>query len=320
MKLVVVAPESFQDLALLRRLESRDLAIVVSESTEVLKRAIADADAIALAPRHGRLLRELWPRASKLRWVHTLGAGVDTLLFDEVAHSGVIVTNSRGLFADALAEFVIAAMLWFAKDLRRLADNQRQHRWEPYTVQRLEGLTVGIIGYGGIGRAVARRSHALGMHVIATRRRSELASGDAIVSRMYEAREIDALVAESSYLVLSTPLTASTYRLMNANRLSLMRSDSVLINVSRGEVVDERVLVGLLRDHRIRGAALDVFESEPLPQYDPLWAQDNVLISPHSADHTGDSHARSMAFFLEQLDRFQRGEPLESVVDKQERY
>ncbi len=320
MKLVVIAPESFQDLGLLRRKESDDLAIVVSESIEVLRRDVGDADAVVLAPRHGRVMRELWPYASRLRWIHSLGAGVETLLFDELTDSDVVVTNSRGLFADALAEFVIAAMLWFAKDLRRVADNQRQRRWEPYTVQRLEGRTAGIIGYGGVGRAVGRRAHAHGMRVIATRRRTELASGDAIVSRMYEAREIDALVAESAYLVLATPLTASTYRLMNAARLSLMCSDSVLINVGRGDVVDERALVEVLRERRIRGAALDVFEREPLPPDHPLWSLDNALISPHTADHTSDSHARSMAFFLEQLDRFMRSDPLENIVDKRERY
>jgi phosphoglycerate dehydrogenase-like enzyme len=319
-KLLVIAPDSFQDLALLRRQESADLTLVVSENIEVLRRSAVDADAVALAPRHGQMMRELWPHASRLRWVHTLGAGVERLLFDELAHSDVVVTNSRGLFADALAEFVIASMLWFAKDLRRVVENQRQHRWEPYTVQRLEGRTAGIIGYGGIGRAVARRAHALGMRVIATRRRTELASGDAIVTRMYEAREIDTLIAESSYLVLSTPLTASTYRLMNAARLSLMRSDAVLINVGRGDVVDERALVTSLRERSIRGAALDVFEREPLPPDHLLWSLDNVLISPHTADHTSDSHARSMAFFLEQLGHFRRGEPLENVVDKHERY
>lgn len=320
MKLLAILPETFQDLALLRRQESSDLTIVVSEDVEALRREVVDADAIVLRPRHAQIVREIFPYAKRLRWIHSIAAGVETLLFDELVHSDVVVTNSRGLFADALAEFVVAAILWFAKDLRRLSLNQRQHHWEPYTVQRIEGRTLGIIGYGGIGRAVARRADGMGMHVIATRRRSELASGDAIVGRMYDANEIDALIAESSYLVLSTPLTASTYRLMNAARLRLMRNDAVLINVGRGEVVDQRALAGALRERRIHGAALDVFEQEPLPPDDPLWTLDNVLISPHTADHTSDSHARSMAFFLEQLTRFRNGERLENVVDKVERY
>lgn len=320
MKLLAIMPESFPGLPLLLQQQSADLRIVVSEDAGELRREVVDADAIVLRPRHAQIVRDIFPNAKKLRWVHTIAAGVDTLLFDELVHSDVLVTNSRGLFADALAEFTVAAILWFAKDLRKLYENQRAHHWEPYTVQRIEGRTVGIIGYGGIGRAVARRVHALGMHVIATRRRTELNSGDAIVRRMYDADEIEALIAESSYLVISTPLTASTYRLMNAVRLSQMRTDAVLINVGRGEVVDQRALTQLLRERRIRGAALDVFEQEPLPPMDPLWALDNVLISPHTADHTSDSHARSMAFFLDQLTRFRGGEPLENVVDKGERY
>src|SRR5205085_8536852 len=208
-----------------------------------------------------------------------------------------------------LAEFVVAAMLFFAKDLRRALRNQDARRWEPYTVTRLEGQTAGVIGYGGIGQAVARRAQSLGMNVIHARRQREL--GDP---------SVDDVIAESDYVILSAPLTPSTYRLMNAERIAAMKRSAVLINVSRGSIVDEAALVDALRANRIRGAALDVFESEPLAPDHPLWSFENALVSPHTADHTGDSHDRAMTFFLENLARFERGDALENVVDKQEQY
>jgi phosphoglycerate dehydrogenase-like enzyme len=289
----------------------RDLDLVAGEDVDTLRRALREraADAIVLAPRNASKLVELWQEAQHVRWIHALSAGVETLPFDLLRSSSVVVTNSRGLYADALGEFAIAAMLWFAKDLRRLAEQQRERRWEPFTVQRLEGRTVGIVGYGGIGQAIGRRAAAMGMRVLSVRRRQEF--GDPT---------LDEVLAEADYVVLATPLTPATHRLLTRERLASMRPDAVLINVSRGAVLDEAALAGLLREGRIRGAALDVFETEPLPEASPLWALDNVLVSPHSADRTADSHERAMAFYLENLSRFRRGEPLENVVDKEAGY
>ncbi len=316
-KLVVIASDSFAGSSMLR--QQVDGTLAISEDPAALRAEITDAEVVAVAPRHGRLLREIWPAAKQLRWVHALGAGVEPLLFDELLSSDVVLTNARGVFADALAEFAIAAMLWFAKDLRRLADNQRQQRWEPYTVDRLEGQTAGIIGYGGIGGAVGRRAAALGMHVLAMRKRTTLANcGD--VTRWYASDELDELIAGSDFLVLATPLTPATARLMSRARLSHLKPTAVLINVSRGAVIDEDALVEMLSRRLIRGAALDVFENEPLPPGHLLWSLDNVLISPHTADHTSDSHLRSTVLFIENLRRFERGEPLRNVVDKREHY
>jgi phosphoglycerate dehydrogenase-like enzyme len=292
MRVFVLAPPSFPPLERLPR--------------ELRTDNIAEADAIVVAPRSAS---KLLIDAKRVRWIHALAAGVDQLPFDLLRRMDVVVTNSRGLYADALAEFAIAAMLFFAKDLRRLVRNQDARTWEPFDVTRLEGQTAGIIGYGGIGHAVARRAEALGMHVIATRRQREL--GDPTVNDV---------VAESDYVVLSAPLTPSTFHLMNAERIGAMRPGAVLINISRGPIVDEAALIDALQSNRIRGAALDVFENEPLPPNHPLWRLENALISPHSADHTPDSHDRAMTFFLENLGRFERGEALENVVDKDERY
>lgn len=308
MKLVVVAPPSLAALEPLRSLDE-DLEVFISESGDELREAMRGADAVLVGPRHAHALTELWLEMRGVRWIHTLSAGVEDLPFDLLRSSSVIVTNSRGLYADALGEFAIAAMLWFAKDLRRLYENQRRGLWEPFTVQRLEGQTVGIVGYGSIGRAIGRRAEALGMRITPLRRQREF--GDTT---------IDELLSSSDYVVVSTPLTPETTRLIDHRKLSLMQPHAVLINVGRGRVVDESALTGVLRKRRIRGAALDVFETEPLPAESPLWSLDNVLISPHSADRTMDSRERAMTFYLENLRRFRSAEPLENVVDKKAQY
>jgi phosphoglycerate dehydrogenase-like enzyme len=302
-RIAALASPTFAPLAALR--SEPDLEVTSGENAAALRHSIGDADVIVLAPRYGEVLRELWPDAKRIRWIHSLGAGVETLPFDLLRPSDVVVTNSRGLYADALGEFAVAAMLWFAKDLRRLVRNQASHIWEPFTVERLEGKTVGIVGYGGIGRAVGRRAEALGMKTATVRR---------------HAGDLDDVIGAADYLVVSTPLTAETRGLISRQRIALMRPASVLINVSRGAVVDEGALIEALRGKRIRGAALDVFETEPLPPDHPLWSLDNVLISPHSADKTSDSHERAMAFFLRNLEAFRGGGSLENVVDKNAGY
>lgn len=308
MHLLVVAPPDFPPLDLLRR-EVPDVAVTVGTTAASLRSAAAAADAMLLAPRYGDVISELWPDIRDLRWLHTLGAGVESLPFDLLSGSSVTITNSRGLYADALGEFVVAAMLWFAKDLPRLARNQAAARWEPYTVERLEGTTVGIIGYGGIGQAIGRRAAAMGMNVVHVRRRQE-----------YGEPTVEDVIAQSDYVAMSVPLTAATHGLMSRERIALMKPGAVFINVGRGKTVDEEALVEALREKRIRGAALDVFAVEPLPAAHPLWRLDNVLISPHTADHAADSHLRAMRFFIENLRRFRAGESLENVVDKVEQY
>lgn len=283
-----------------RALEALNAVAVHDE--ESLRREIVDADVLVLAPRYGEMLRSVLGGARRLRWIHSLGAGVETLPFDLLRKTDVIVTNSRGIYADGLAEFAIAAMLSFAKDFRRLVQNQAERKWEPFTVQRLEGATAGIIGFGSIGRAIGSRAEALGMRVLTSRRTQGM--------------PIDDVIAASDYVVISAPLTEETRGLMSRDRIALMRPSAVLVNVSRGAIVDEAALTSTLSEGRIRGAALDVFEVEPLPQVSPLWSLQNVLISPHSADRTSDSHDRAAALFARNLECFRTDQPLENPVDK----
>ncbi len=253
-----------------------------------------DADIVLVHPRAGGRLREIWPTVPSVKWVHALSAGVENLLFPELH---VPVTNGRGIFAPALAEWVLGAMLFFAKDYARL---MRVRRWEPYTVQRVDGQTLGIVGYGSIGRAVAER--CAGMRILKYSRHD----GD-----------LDDVLRESDYVVVSAPLTETTRGLVDPRR---MKSGAVLINVGRGAVVDEAALLEALRSGHLKGAALDVYATEPLPPDHPLWSLDNALLSPHCADHTPDSHTLAMRCFLDNLARFERGEPLMNVVDKSAGY
>lgn len=250
MRLLVLAPPSFEPLSLLPR---EDVEVFAGTDAAELRDFATSADAVLVAPRQGAVLEALWPELRNVRWIHTLAAGVEFLPFARLRErDDLAVTNSRGLYADALGEFVIAAMMSFAKDLRRMMRNQAERRWEPFTIEPLEGRKVGIIGYGGIGRAVGRRAEALGMTVLPYRRRRE--PGDATLEDVLRA---------SDYVVMSAPLTPSTRGMLSRDRLALLQSNAVFINVGRGQTVDETALVEALRERRIRGAALDVFSTEP---------------------------------------------------------
>jgi phosphoglycerate dehydrogenase-like enzyme len=265
-------------------------------------------------------VRAVWNMAPNLRWVHSFSAGVNNMLFPELVESDVPLTNSRGVFSRSLAEFAIAAAMFFAKDLRRMLRQQRAGIWEEFDVEELYGHTMGIVGYGSIGRAVAERAHDFGMKIIAVRRRPELGAGDALADRVLPPSGLLDLMAASDYVTVATPLTDDTRGLIGESQLRAMKNTGVLINIGRGPSVDESALARALDERWIRGAALDVFDTEPLPQGHPFYTLDNVLLSPHSADHTPGWEEASMRFFLENFERFRRGEALLNIVDKKAGY
>ena len=259
-------------------------------------------------------------KAPGLRWMHARSAGLDRVLVPEVVAHPAVLTNGRGAFSAALAEFALAALLFFAKDLRRLVAQQAAGAWEPFDMERLEGRAVGIVGYGDIGRAVAAGLRPLGVSVLALRRRPERSQGDALASEIVPPERLLELVSRSDDIVLSLPSTRATRGFVGRAAIAAMKPTGVLVNVGRGETVDEAALVEALEAGRIRGAALDVFETEPLPPGHPLWRLPNVLLSPHCADHVAGWVEGGMRVFLRQLERFRRGEPLQDVVDKHAGY
>jgi phosphoglycerate dehydrogenase-like enzyme len=313
--LLVLAPPADPNLAMLERLP-KGTRVVAGDRPEAFESAAPDAGAILSWFTNRELLQQVWKMAPQVRWVHASSAGVDTLLFPELIESPVPLTNARGAFSWALGEFALAAILFFAKDLRRMVRSQEAGAWDQFDVEGVRGKTLGIVGYGDIGRAVAERAHAVGMRVLAMRRRPELCGNDPLIERAFAPESCKEMMALADYVTLAAPLTPETRGLVGEAEIAAMKATAVLINVGRGQVVDESALVRALEEHRIRGAALDVFEQEPLPAGHPFYLLDKVLLSPHCADHTTGWMAQSMELFIENFDRFRKGEPLRNVVDK----
>jgi phosphoglycerate dehydrogenase-like enzyme len=288
----------------------------IGTDQDFLAREVPLADVVLLGNFDGGLFKALWPLAKRARWVHSLAAGVEGMLSPEFVASSVPLTNARGVFAEALGEYAIAAILHFAKNIPLMTRNQQAHRWESLTVEMVRGKTLGVVGYGGIGREAARLASKIGMRVIALRRKPAEPGGDGIAERIYTPGELNELLAASDYVLMSMPSTPETRHIIGGPQLRAMKPEAVLINIGRGSSVDEAALVEALREKRIRGAALDVFETEPLPSDHPLFTLDNVLLSAHSADRTADWLERAMRIFIENYGRFIRGEPLLNVVDK----
>lgn len=313
--ILVLADPVTRELALLERLPD-ETVIAVGKTPEAFERTAPLADVILIWEADVKTLEQIWRMAPRVRWMHTLSAGLDNALFPGLVESPVVVTNARGVFSDALGEFAMGAMLFFAKDIRRLVRNQLAGVWEPFDVVAISGQTVGIVGYGDIGRAVASRAYAMGMKVLALRRRPELSREDAYVAQMFGPDQKREMLAQSDYVVVTMPLTPESRGLIGQGEFEVMKPTAVLINIGRGPVVDEAALIRAIEQKRIRGAALDVFDVEPLPPGHPFYQLENVLLSPHSADNTADSKERSMRVFLENFERFRRGEPLVNVINK----
>jgi phosphoglycerate dehydrogenase-like enzyme len=298
-----------------------EASIAVGSAAEAFERAAPQAGVLFNWSESGPLFREVFTMCPQLRWVHSRAAGLDGLLFPELVESPVPLTNGSGVFSPPLGEFVLGAMLYFAQDFRRLVRCQAAGVWETRDIEEISGRTVGIVGYGDIGRAVSTRARAMGMHVLALRRGGPPKSGaDPLIDQFYGPAARLEMIARCDYLVVSAPLTPETRGLIGAAEFAAMQPHAVVVNVGRGPVIDEQALIDALSANRIRGAALDVFDTEPLPEGHPFYALENVLLSPHCADHTPDWLERAMQFFLEQFERFRKGETLLNVVDKRREY
>ena len=272
------------------------------------------------------LRREQFRLARNLRWIHAPTAAVHQLLFPELVGSDVVLTNAREVHGPVVAEHVMALIFALAKKIPQAARLQQKHLWgksaiwdEGIRPRELAGATLGLIGLGSIGRTVARTASALGMRVIAVREHPEKDKPEGVAA-VYAPAEMNKLLSQSDFVVMAAPLTGETRGLINAERLAAMRSDAYLINVGRGSQVDEVALVDTLRSRRIAGAALDVFEQEPLPAESPLWDLENLLITPHTASLTEKLWQRHYEVFSGNLRRYLARQPLLFTVDKQKGY
>jgi phosphoglycerate dehydrogenase-like enzyme len=283
---------------------------------------VRDADIIVT----WSLRPEQFTLAKKLRWIHSPAAAVHQLMFPELVHSDVIVTNAREVHGPVVAEHVIALIFALARQIPQAVRLQQKHRWGQEIMWQgsprpceIAGATLGLVGVGSIGREVAKHAAALGMRVIATRENPQKGRPDG-VAEVYSSTEINTLLKQSDFVVLAAPTTSATTGLMNAERLAHMKPEAFLINVGRGPLVDEGALAVALRNQKIGGAALDVFEQEPLPADSPLWDLENLLLTPHTAGLTDKLWERHYTLIAENLRRYLAHQPLLALVDKTKGY
>jgi phosphoglycerate dehydrogenase-like enzyme len=258
--------------------------------------------------------------APKLEWIHAMYAGLDRSLFPELIQSKIPLTNGSGVFSQSLGEFVMLGILYFAKNIPRRLQAKAEHRWDVFDNVEISKQTVGIVAHGDIGRAVAWRAKALGMRVLALRKDPSPRAGDEHVDRIYAAPELHAMLPECDYVAVTAPLTSATTGMIGKREFELMKPAAVILNVGRGPVINEAAMIEALQNKRIRGAALDVFDVEPLPPDSPLWSLDNVLLSAHCADHVEGWVESAVIFFIEQFHRWKNGQPLRNIVDKHAGY
>ncbi|MFQ6057456.1 MAG: D-2-hydroxyacid dehydrogenase [Anaerolineae bacterium] len=275
--------------------------------------------------------------APNLKWVQLHSAGVDHVIGTPLWESDIPLTTTSGIHATPIAEYVFASILAFTCRVPRMLYYQKRHewprgRWNLFVGQELRGQTMGLVGYGSIGREVGRLARAFGMRVLATKRRAEErrdtdyelpATGDRegrVPDAVFPPGQLKDMLAQSDFVVIAVPLTPETEKLIGEAELRVMKPNAYLVNVARGPIVDEAALVRALRESWIAGAGLDVFEQEPLPPDSPLWDLDNVLLSPHVAGFTPYYDERATDLFAENLRRYLAGEPLLNLVDKARGY
>jgi len=302
--------------------EFPQLAIVNRESYEGVEANLRDAEIIFTISLHP----EQFALCNKLRWIHAPTAAVHQFLFPELVNSDVILTNSTEVHGPVVAEHVLALMFALAKKIPQARALQIRHEWGKEAIwsqgahpKEIGAATLGLVGLGSIGRRVARMASALGMRVLAVREHVEKEKPEG-VDAVHSSSEIEEVLRQSDFVVLATPLTPQTTKLMDAKRLAAMKPDSYLINVGRGAQVDEPALADALRNRKIAGAALDVFEHEPLPADSPLWDIENLLITPHTAGITDKLWQRHYQNFADNLRRYVAKQPLQHVVDKHKGY
>ncbi|WP_431521529.1 D-2-hydroxyacid dehydrogenase [Actinomadura madurae] len=294
--------------------EAERLARVRYVRETELAEALPGADVLFMWDFLSDALAGAWPASGGPGWVHIASAGVDRLMFPALIESETKVTNSRGVFDEPIAEYVLGLVLAFAKDLPGTLRLQGERRWRHRETERVTGSRALVVGTGPIGRAIGRRLSAAGLAVTGAGRTARDADPD--LGLVHPMERLDEALAEADYVVLAAPLTPRTRGMIDAAALDRMRPSARLINVGRGALVAEPDLVKALRAGRIAGAALDVFEDEPLPPSSPLWDMPNVIVSPHMSGDVIGWRDELVRLFAANLGRYVSGRPLRNVVDK----
>jgi phosphoglycerate dehydrogenase-like enzyme len=280
----------------------------------------ADAEVLLIGAVPSSVLDHVVSRSPRLRWIHSASAGVDRIATPLVRQRGLTVTNARGVFSRPIAEYVVMMSLAIARRLPQLLELQRERTWQPLRGRELAELTVGIIGYGSIGREVARLLEPFGSRILATRRHPERGADDAPNVELHGLDELEAILRSSDIVLIAAPLTEETAGLIGADQLGLMREDAWLINIARGRLIDEHALRRALDAGWIGGAVLDVFSEEPLTSDSPLYRTPHLIITPHTSWASNRVIERTVDLFVDNLRRDRAGEALRNVVDLEAGY
>ncbi len=288
--------------------------LAYADSMEALTTSLEGADVLFAWRADRDLLPSAWGSAGDLKWIQSASAGVDGLLFPELVESYVVLTNARGVFDGAIAEYVLGLILLFAKDLVGVLDAQRIREWRHRDTETLEAKHLLVAGVGPIGRAVGKAGRAFGMLVRGMGRTSR--PGDAVFGTVMGVDELHDGLTWADYVVNTLPATPKTHHVFDADAFAAMNPWARFVNVGRGSTVDEAALVEVLGRGGISAAALDVFEDEPLPHDSPLWTLPNVVVSPHVAGDFAGWREALVELFVENLERYLTGNPLRNVVDK----
>ncbi len=259
-------------------------------------------------------------KARNLKWLHAFNVGVDHPIYTEMLERGVRITTSAGTTAEPIAQTALTGILMLSRGFPHWLKAQREHRWDPVRLQQspcdLPGQTVLVVGFGGIGAEFARLAKALGLRVIGVRRGARQA-GDP-VDELHTPDQLDALLPRADWLMLACPLTTETRKLITAQRLALLPKGAHIINIARGEVIDEVALIAALQSGHLAGAYLDVFEQEPLPTTSPLWDMPNVLVTPHNSTNSRGNERRVFDCFVGILEQWKNNVPLTNEVFRAE--
>tara|TARA_R110002020_G_scaffold458434_1_gene675839 strand:- start:28725 stop:29681 length:957 start_codon:yes stop_codon:yes gene_type:complete len=291
-----------------------DLPLLATSEPEQLALYLPDAEILICGPKAVPGIAS----AQKLRWIQLTMAGAELLAPEAHAIGHLMVTNARGLHAELMSDHAMAAMVMLQWDFPKLFRNQAERRWERSARMPLAGRVLGVVGSGSIGSEIGRRASEFGMTVYGVRR-----SGTGTppgFTTMYGPAELDQLLPQCDFVCVVVPATPETDRMFGAAQFAAMKPGAYFINIARGSVVDEPALIAALQERRIAGAALDVFAEEP-PRFDnPLWTMPNVIITPHVSGMAASNEARLVDLFLDNLSRFQAGQPLRNPVDPRRGY
>lgn len=291
--------------------DSRIIPCTLEEAREY----IADTDILVT---WGTMdIRPLHLKAPKLKWIHALSAGVESLTYPEIQSDNTLLTNSRGIHGIPISEHVLAMLLAFTRGLNVFIRQQANKVWKRSPVEEIHDKTIGIVGLGSIGREIAKKAKGMGMHVVASKRTM---TTEIFVDKLYAPNQLDELLAVSDFVVVCLPLLEETRNLFTLKEFSAMKPSAYFINVARGPIINEKDLITALEEGLIKGAGLDVFDHEPLPDTSPLWDMKNVIITPHLAALSPNYLDRAIKLFADNLARFIQHKEMLNVIDKTKGY